>query len=96
MAKNKEIKEAVDKCKYLTGDDSIKRLATVQLLKKLDYNSAIEHAHNDGTKEGIEEGTKKGMEEEKINIAKKMKEINISINEISKVTGLSIDEINKI
>ena len=106
MAKkeNKVIEEALKDYEVLAGDEEVKRLAELRLMSKLEENSALATAREEGTKkglkQGIEEGKKQGIEEgkkqEKKEIARRMIDIGAHINDIIKVTGLTEEEINSI
>lgn len=110
--KNKEIKEATDAYKVLTGDEEIKRIAEIRLMSELEEHSALATARAKGTEEGLrqgkEEGLKRGKEEGlkqgkeeglkqgKEEIIKKMLHKGLNIDKIIELTGLSTEEIKKI
>ena len=81
---NKIVKYAYTKYQYLEGDAELKRLEEIQLIQRLDDNSAIERA------------TKQGIDNTKIDVVKSMAQNNIDIKTIIAVTKLTEHEILKI
>ena len=110
--KNAKIKEASEKCEYLTGDAEVQRLNFLKRKYELDYNSGMEAAEKRGEKRGEERGEKrgerrgkkigekigieKGIRINQMEIIKKLKKIGLDINKIIEVTNLSKEEIEKI
>ena len=89
---NKEIDEAINDYKVLSGDEEVKRLAEIRLMSKLEEHSALVTERAKGTKEGIKEGSK----QKQIEIAKRLKAESMAIEKIAEITELSIKEIKKI
>ena len=92
MKKYKTIQEAVDELNRLNANDEVRELAFYQDIARLDRNTELREARE----EGMEQGMKQGKQEQKIDIAKKMLELNMDIEVIIKTTGLTREEIEKI
>ena len=101
---NKELYKAQDKLKYLRCDEEIRELYNARLKAKLNKNTDIIIAKEEGIKQGKEEGLKQGKEEGlkqgEINKAKEMarnmlkKGLDISL--VSEISGLNIEEIQEL
>lgn len=86
--KNEEIKKAEEKFQYLQGDEALERIAYLKHKYRLDYNSGISDARD----EGVEEGESKAKKD----TAQKLIKLNVDIEIIKEATGLSEDEIQKL
>ena len=97
MKKDKDIKTAGEKLKYLSEDEEIRRIAELKEKARRDAYGVeqfnIRKGLEKGIKQGIEQGIKQGIERRNIDIAKNMLNERIDIKTISKVTGLSEQEI---
>ena len=110
MAKkeNKEIEEAVEEYETLTGDALVKRLEEIRLMSRLEEQSALETARNEGIemgreqgekqkkKKGKKEGIEQGQKQNKIETAKKLLKLKMPIEQIIEVTELTKEEIKEI
>ena len=100
MKKYKTIQEAVDELNRLNADDEVRELAFYQDIARLDRNTALREAKEEGIslgiEQGIERGIKQGMKQQKIDIAKKMLKLDINKEIIMEATGLTKEEIEKI
>lgn len=85
MDNNKEIKQAHDDLKEVSGDYETRRLAELHEKAIKDEKAALAFA--------TESGYEKGVEETTIKTATNMLKLNVDIDIISKVSGLSKDEI---
>ena len=81
---NVVIAKAQEKYKYLEGDAELKRIEEIKLIQKLDDNSAIERA------------TEEGKIKKQIEVVKNMLNSNIDIEVIKIATKLPEEEIIKI
>ena len=85
MARSKEeLREAVEMLKKLNADEEVRRIAEAEEMEKLDRNTEIYLAKEEGLAEG------------KIIIAKRLLKIGIDKKTIIDATNLSEDEIHKI
>ena len=101
MARSKEeLREAVEMLKKLNADEEVRRIAEAEEMEKLDRNTEIylakEEGFTDGRNSGLAEGRTSGKLEEKIIIAKRLLKIGIDKNTIINATNLSEDELRKI
>ena len=97
MARSKEeLREAVEMLKKLNADEEVRRIAEAEEMEKLDRNTEIYLAKEEGLAEGRVSGIAEGKLEEKIIIAKKLLKIGIDKKTIIDATNLSEDEIRKI
>lgn len=96
----KTIQDAVDELNRLNADDEVRELAFYQDIARLDRNTALREAKEEGIslgiEQGIERGIKQGMKQQKIDIAKKMLKLDINKEIIMEATGLTKEEIEKI
>ncbi|MDR1345669.1 MAG: Rpn family recombination-promoting nuclease/putative transposase [Bacteroidales bacterium] len=98
--KIKDVKDAMDRLKYISSDKEVRANADLRLRTLNDRNSEITVA----TEKGIAIGEEKGIaigKEEGITIGKKESAIrmlkkDISLNDISEFTGLSIEDIKSL
>ena len=108
MKKDKDIKNASEKLKYLSKDEEIRRIAELKEKARRDayaveqfnirkgLEKGIEKGRKLGIKEGIKEGFEQGIKQEKVSIAKNMLSKKIDLKIISEFTGLSEKEIVKL
>ena len=98
MAKkeNKKIEEAVEEYETLTGDALVRRLEEIRLMSRLEEQSALETARNEGVEIGIEQGKKEAQKEIRIETAKKLLKLKMPIEQIMEVTELAKEEILKL
>lgn len=98
MAKkeNKEIEEAVEEYETLTGDALVRRLEEIRLMSRLEEQSALETARNEGLEIGIKQGKKEAQKEIRIATAKKLLKLKMPIEQIVEVTELAKEEILKL
>lgn len=112
MEKDKDIKKAGDKLKYLSKDEEIRRIAELKEKARRDayaveqfnirkglekgIKEGLEKGMKEGLERGLKEGIEQGIEQEKITIAKNMMNEKIDVKVISKVTGLCEEKINLI
>ena len=82
--------------KKLNADDEVRRIAEAEENERLDRNTEIYLAKEEGLAEGRVSGIAEGKLEEKIIIAKKLLKIGIDKKTIIDATNLSEDEIRKI
>jgi len=107
MEKDKDIKTAGEKLKYLSKDEEIRRIAELKekarrdavAVEQFNIRKGLEKGFKQGLEDGMEEGMKQGIEQgckqEKMLVAKKMMCKNMDIKIISEITGLSEEEIIK-
>lgn len=62
-ARNQKLQEAREEMTYLTGEAAVRRMAELNEMWKLDYNTEMSYAKEEGIQKGIEEGIQKGIEE---------------------------------
>ena len=109
MARSKEeLREAVEMLKKLNADEEVRRIAEAEEMEKLDRNTEIYLAKEEGLAEGrasglVEgraegrvSGIAEGKSEEKVIIVKRLLKIGIDKKTIINATNLSEDEIEKI
>ena len=105
MARSKEeLREAVEMLKKLNADEEVRRIAEAEEMEKLDRNTEIylakEEGFTDGRNSGLAEGRVSGIAEgkleEKIIIAKKILEQKADIEFIQICTGLTKEEIENL
>jgi predicted transposase YdaD len=110
--KIEEVKEAMDRLKYISADKKIRDEADRRLRGLNDRNSELTVAKKEGKEEGRIEGKVEGIaigKEEGITIGKeegalakakesatRMLKKNVSLDDISDFTGLSIEEIKSL
>ena len=93
MARSKEeLREAVEMLKKLNADEEVRRIAEAEEMEKLDRNTEIYLAKE----EGLAEGKASGLNEAKVEIAKQMLKAGEKIETIMKYTGLTKEQIKKI
>jgi predicted transposase/invertase (TIGR01784 family) len=98
--KIKEVKDAMDRLKYISSDKEVRVSADLRQKTINDRNSEFTVA----TEKGIAIGEKKGRAEGKVEgalakskeSAMRMLKKNISLNDISEFTGLSVEEIKSL
>ncbi len=88
MKKYKTIQEAVDELNRLNANDEVRELAFYQDIARLDRNTELREAR--------EEGIEQGIQQRNISIAQKMLELKIDIELIMEATGLTKEEIEQI
>ena len=108
MEKDKDIKTAGEKLKYLSKDEEIRRIAELkekarrdavaveQFNREQGLKKGLEEGIKQGIAQGIEQGIEQGVKQAKKDMVKNMLCENIDIKTISKVTGISEEEILKI
>lgn len=112
MEKDRDIKTAGEKLKYLSEDEEMRRIAELKEKARRDavaveqfniqrglekgFKQGMENGMKQGIKQGIEKGIKKGIEQNRIAIVKNMLDKKMDINLIAEITGLSQDEIVKL
>jgi predicted transposase/invertase (TIGR01784 family) len=94
--KIEEVKEAMDRLKYISADKKIRAEADRRLRGLNDRNSELTVATEKGKEKGKVEGKAEGIATEKKETAIRMLENNVSLGDISKYTGLSIEEIESL
>ena len=87
-----QIREAVEMLKKLNADEEVRRIAEAEEMEKLDRNTEIYLAKE----EGLAEGRASGLGEAKIEIAKQMLKSGESIELIMKYAGLSKEQIENL
>jgi len=92
MEKDKDIKDANEKLKYLSEDEEMRRIA--ELKEKARRDAVAVEQFN--IRKGLEKGFKQGVEQEKITIAKNMILKNIDMKTICEVTELSKEQLLEI
>ena len=109
MARSKEeLREAVEMLKKLNADEEVRRIAEAEEMEKLDRNTEIylakeegfTNGRNSGLAEGrafgLAEGRTSGLTEAKIEIAKQMLKSGLGVDVIVKCTGLTKEEIENL
>lgn len=96
MDKNKDIKEAVNKLEYVSGDYEIRRIAELKEKAKKDERTIIESALEEGLEQGLQQGLQQGHKESCMKIAKKMLKENINIDIIVRTTGVCKEDLLKL
>ena len=93
MARSKEeLREAVEMLKKLNADDEVRRIAEAEERERLDRNTELYLAKE----EGLAEGKASGRAETKIEIAKQLLKADVKIDIIIQSTGLTKEEIEKL
>ena len=101
MEKDRDIKIARDKLKYLSEDEEIRRIAELKekarrdayAVEQFNIRKGLEKGLKQGIEQGIEKGIELGTNKRNIDIAKNMLDERIDIKVISRVTGLSEKEL---
>lgn len=105
MNRNKDIQDAANELKDVSGDYEIRRIAELKEKYIRDEKAALAYAINTGIKEGIDKGFKQGIDkgikqgieqgiEQGINtVAINMLKMDFKIDQIAKATGLSKEKI---
>ena len=92
--------EAVEMLKKLNADEEVRRIAEAEENERLDRNTEIYLAKEEGIAErrasGLAEGRIFGLSEAKIEIAKQMIKSGESIELIMKYAGLSKEQIENL
>ena len=101
MKKELEIvEEARKKWEEIIADEKIRDRALRLEIARLDYNTGMNNAKEEGIREGIrqgiEQGIEKGAKENLENIVKEMLVKKFPLEIISEITKLDIVEIEKI
>ncbi len=104
MEKDKDIKTASEKLKYLSKDEEIRRIAELKekarrdayAVEQFNIRKGLEKGIKQGIEKGIEQGIKQGRNQRNIDIAKNMLNENMDIKTISRITGLLEEEILKL
>ena len=105
MARSKEeLREAVEMLKKLNADDEVRKIAEAEERERLDRNTELYLAKEEGLtegksiglKEGRASGLAEGKAETKIEIAKQMLKSGEKLDLVMKYTGLSKEEIEKL
>ena len=86
------VEEARKKWEEIIADEKIRDRALRLEIARLDYNTGMNNAREEGHREGIKQGLKEGLE----SIVKEMLSKNFSIETIVEITKLDIKEIEKI
>jgi predicted transposase/invertase (TIGR01784 family) len=94
--KIEEVKEAMNRLKYISADKKIRAAADLRLRGLNDRNSELTVATEKGKEEGRIEGKAEGIATEKKESAIRMLKKNVSLDDISNYTGLSIEEIKSL
>ena len=92
MNKNEEIKEAMEELEEISKDKELRLIAELKEKAIRDERNMMEHAIEDGLKQGIEQGTKQA----EIKIARYLKSKDIDIETIIGATNLTKEEIEKL
>jgi predicted transposase/invertase (TIGR01784 family) len=99
-AQNTEIRKAVNMLFELSADDKVRAEYEMRLKARLDRNSFLHEAREEGMEKGLEKGMKKGREEgrqkEKEEIARNLKALGIPIEKIAQGTGLTEQQIKEL
>ena len=82
--------------KKLNADDEVRRIAEAEENERLDRNTEIYLAKEEGLAEGRASGLSDGRNIEKIEIAKQMLKLGMEIESIVKCTGLTKEQIKKL
>lgn len=94
------IDEAREKWKEIISDEQIRDRALRLEIARLDYNTGLKHAKEEGVKLGIEQGIEQGIElgekSEKLKIAKNMLDKGLEVELIIELTGLTKKEIEEL
>ena len=98
MKKELEIvEEARKKWEEIIADEKIRDRALRLEIARLDYNTGMNNAREEGIREGIRQGIEQGIEKgAKENIVKEMLVKKFPLEIISEITKLDIVEIEKI
>ncbi|MDR0584612.1 MAG: hypothetical protein LBG57_09745, partial [Treponema sp.] len=104
--------KAEEKLVYVSGDKEALRAYQMRELALSDWTSGLNHAREEGLREGmqkgvqkgkregLQEGLQKGIQKGKregiIEIAAKMKKRGIAVDHIAEDTGLSAEDIAKL
>ena len=104
MAKNENIKEAVEELTGMSKDEELRILAELRVKGRRDeyarrqyaIKQGLEEGRQRGLEEGRKEGRKEGIVQNKREIAKNMLKEKMQINLIAKVTGLTKEEVEKL
>ena len=95
-----DINKAHKVYKHFTEDERLREIYEARLKSKLDYNTDITLAKQEGLKEGkqkgLKEGKQEGLKEAKLDDAKKMLFKKYPIKDIADITGLTEKEIKKL
>lgn len=86
------VEEARKKWEEIIADEKIRDRALRLEIARLDYNTGMNNAREEGIKQGIEKGARESLE----NIVKEMLSKNFQIKTIAEITKLDIKEIEKI
>jgi len=86
------VEEARKKWEEIIADEKIRDRALRLEIARLDYNTGMNNAREEGIKQGIEKGIRESLE----NIVKEMLSKNFQIKTIAEITKLDIKEIEKI
>ena len=86
------VEEARKKWEEIIADEKIRDRALRLEIARLDYNTGMNNAREEGIKQGIEKGIRESLE----NIVKEMLSKNFPIETIAEITKLDIKEIEKI
>ena len=101
MEKDKDIKNAGDKLKYLSKDEEIRRIAELKekarrdayAVEQFNIRKGLEKGMKEGLEKGLKQGIEQGIEQAKTDIVKNMLNNKMNIKTISEITGLSEKEI---
>ena len=96
LLKDTDINKAHDVYKHFSEDESLREIYEARMKRKLDYNTDIAVAKQEGRKEGKQEGKQEGIKEAKFENAKKMLLKKYPAKDISDITGLPIEEIKRL
>ncbi|MDR1445200.1 MAG: Rpn family recombination-promoting nuclease/putative transposase [Treponema sp.] len=86
------IRKAEEKMANVSGDKEALRAYQMREMALSDWTSGINHAREEGMREGLQAGKREGMQE----IAVKMKKRGVSAGQIAEDTGLSVEDIAKL
>jgi predicted transposase/invertase (TIGR01784 family) len=86
------IQKAEEKLEYVSIDKEALRAYQMRELALSDWTSGLNHAREEGMREGIREGTLKKAQE----IARNLKKFGIPVEHIAQGTGLSVEDIAKL
>lgn len=92
MDNNKDIKEAAEELKEVSGDYEIRRIAELKEKYIRDEHAAMQYAIKNEHKKGLEQGMEKGIEK----VAKNLLKLNIEMDKIVEATGLTKEQILKL
>jgi predicted transposase/invertase (TIGR01784 family) len=94
------IRKTEERLEWLSSDEETQKLFEYRENARIDYNSKIYSAKEEGIQQGMEKGMEKGIEkgreEEKREIAKKLLQRGMDVDQVAEISELPLDEVKKL